>query len=162
MSLFSNRRLAALAWFTAIVAVGCASRPPAEPVPFDNIDVREWKNKRIALTGRVDGFESFLGPDHGSMTFTLVGGAADDLVLCSESGHNVFVLTEVATLLLRAEDRGTPVTVIGTVRVGPYGEIQEGARLEMDSVRVDGNLIDTDHNDHARYSTWGPVFIDDC
>lgn len=147
----------------AAAAAGCrTSRPPATPLTFEDLSPDEWRDRRITLTGRVDGLDYAISGEQGSFTFALVGSGPDETVLVSESGYNTLVMSEVVNLLTRAERRGVPVTVTGILRIGPFGEILAGSRLEIDTLSIEGNIIDTDHNDQRRYPVWGWQYYDDC
>ncbi len=140
---------------TVTVVAGCSSRPTARPVDIDRLEAEQWEDRRITLTGQVDTLDWVLGEATGSFTFLLVGSQPQSEILCSESGYNVLVLAEVVNLLKRAHSNGFPVTVTGTLRVGPHGELRSGQRLEVDTISILGNEIDTDYKDYYRYPSWG-------
>jgi len=142
-----------LACLVALLLAGCKSLPPAEPVSLESFEPERWKDQRITLTGRVDALEWAIG-DAGSFTFHLVGDRGDPWVLCSESGYNVLILSEVVNLLESAQRRGVPVTVTGTLKTGPSREIVKGSRLEVDRVEVERHVVNTDYRDYYRYPDW--------
>ena len=131
-------------------------RPPAVPVELDRLETESLRDRRITVTGRVEAVEAALGTERVSFTFELVGSSTESRVTVSESGYNARVLAEVVTLLRRAEDKGFPVHATGWLRSGPHGELRNSRRLELDTLAIDGQVIDTDYRDGYRHSAWRP------
>jgi len=166
--------VAAFAAFAAFAATSCRTpRPRATPVSLDALVVEHdadrdragepWNHERITVTGRVEAVEPVLGVERASFTFELVGSAPEARLVAIESGYNVRVLSEVVALLRRAEEKGTPVHATGRLQIDAKAKTRRDARLEIDTLRIEGRVIDTDERDGYRYATGRPhtLFMDE-
>jgi hypothetical protein len=103
-----------------------------------------YLERRVEVTGRVSGLEYALD-GFGTVAFQLEGSGS--AVRCLEEGWNAIVLSDLATRLAGAQDRGTPVTVQGVYASGADDRGRVTERIEIDTVRVGDTTIDTDSKD---------------
>ncbi len=145
-----------------IVLAGCASAPIATDLPDITENPSQFRNKQIEITGPVLENSPPQGDEYRTWSF-VIGSAGGDKVTVNEEGFNPATIEKAYRLVEEARKAHGEVTVTGTFRVGPYGELESGMEIDLDSVRYGNTEINTDMGPFVRqyypyYYYPGPFF----
>jgi hypothetical protein len=130
-------RRTAFAIAIALMVAGCKAAPPVV-VPLSGLS-SAMANQRVSVTGTVRD-PRFDGFGYGHVHFVLVEGSRE--IRCVAAGYNLRALSEAAALLDEAAAGNELVTVTGHYRVGPYRYLEQGERIDVQSIRSRGQEID--------------------
>lgn len=133
-----------------IFLTGCASAPIATDLPSIMENPDQFRNRRIEITGPVLENSPPQGDEYRTWSF-VIGSARAYKVTASEEGFNPSTIEKAYRLVEEARKARDEVTVTGTLRVGPYGEIESGMEIDLDSVRYRDTEINTDRGPYVRY-----------
>jgi len=142
-----SRYLPAIA-FLMFVA-GCASTPTAADISAVTASPGQFKNRYIEITAPVLENSPPQGDVYRTWAFS-IGASSAYRILATEEGYNPATIEKAYRLVEEARNAGDAVTVTGTLRVGPYRELESGVELELVSVRYGSTEINTDRGPFGR------------
>lgn len=136
------RRIMFLLSFSLLLG-GCASAPiPATLAALSENPVR-YRNQNVEITGLILNNPAPSGDLYRTWNFT-IGSHEGERIRVTKAGYNPATIDKAYRLVSEAVKAGQPVTITGTLRVGPYKSLKQGAEIALRSVTYENVTIDTD------------------
>jgi hypothetical protein len=125
-----------------VLVAGCATTPV--PVGIDALmqNPSLYRNKTVEVTGPVLSNPPPSGDLYRTWNFQ-IGTPELGRIMVTESGYNPATINKAYYLVDEAAKAGEPVTVTGTLRVGPYKSLKGGAEIQLRTVTYRNVTIDT-------------------